>query len=119
MTIELLSRIDLLEKENQRLNKQLDYLRSGEYLNQLKFEIFMLEHIVANGEVSEEDKKFIDMTHRNTQLLEENQKMKEVIDKIIKNIDITIEIIKKQPTGNDDWILKRLDSFKFILGEVK
>ena len=119
MTIELLARIDLLEKENQRLNKQLDYLRSGEYLNQLKFEVSMLEHIVANGEVSEEDKKFIDMAHRNTQLLEENQKMKEVIDKTIKNINMTIEIIKKQPTGNDDWILKRLNSFKFILSEVE
>lgn len=52
-------------------------------------------------------------------LLKENQKMKEVIDKTIKNINMTIEIIKKQPTGNDDWILKRLNSFKFILDEVE
>ena len=27
-----------LQKENQVLKKQLEYLRSGEYLNQLKFE---------------------------------------------------------------------------------
>lgn len=49
-----------LEQENQSLRKQLDYLRSGEYFNQLKFEVSMLEHIIENGEVSEEDKKFID-----------------------------------------------------------
>lgn len=84
MTNELLARIDLLEKENQRLNKQLDYLRSGEYLNQLKFEVSMLEDLVENNEVSEEDKRFIDMTHRNTELLEENQKYKEIIDKLHK-----------------------------------
>lgn len=72
-----------LKEENQSLKKQLDYLRSGEYLNQLKFEVSMLEDIVANGKVSE-DKKFIDMTHRNTELLEENQKYKEVIDKLHK-----------------------------------
>lgn len=69
-----------LKQENQELKKQLDYLRSGEYLNQLKFEVSMLEDIVANGEVSEEDKKFIDMTHRNTELLEENQKLKKQLD---------------------------------------
>lgn len=45
---------------------QLFYLRSSEYLNQLKFE---------------RDKEFVDMTHRNTELLEENKKLKEVIDK--------------------------------------
>lgn len=58
------------------LNKQVDYIRSGEYLNQLKFERNMLEEIVEHGELSKEDKEFIDMTHRNTELLEENEKLK-------------------------------------------
>lgn len=80
MTIELLAKIDLLEKENQRLNKQLDYLRNGEYLNQLKFEVSMLEHIIENGEVSEEDKRFIDMAYRNTELLEENQELEKQLE---------------------------------------
>ena len=40
----------------------------------------MLEDVVSKGEVSEIDKAFIDMTHRNTELLEENQKLKERID---------------------------------------
>lgn len=84
MTIELLAKIDLLEKENQRLNKQLDYLRNGEHLNQLKFEVSMLEDLVENNEVSEEDKRFIDMTHRNTELLEENQKLRSKLDCALK-----------------------------------
>ena len=69
-----------LIEEIKSLEKQLEYLRSGEYLNQLKFERNMLEDVVSNGEVSEIDKAFIDMTHRNTELLEENQKLKERID---------------------------------------
>lgn len=69
-----------LIKENKVLARQLEYIRSGEYLNQLKFERNMLEDVVSNGEVSEIDKAFIDMTHRNTELLEENQKLKERID---------------------------------------
>ena len=67
--------------EFKELKKQLEYLRSGEYLNQLKFERNMLENIVQNCEVSKEDKEFIDMTHRNTELLEENQKLKDRINK--------------------------------------
>ena len=70
---------DLL-KENKLLTRQLSYIRSGEYLNQLKFERNMLEDVVSKGEVSEIDKAFIDMTHRNTELLAENQKLKERID---------------------------------------
>lgn len=71
--------IELLEKENKELKKQLEYLRSGEYLNQLKFERNLLENIVQNGEVSKEDKEFIDMTHRNTELVEENTQLKSVL----------------------------------------
>ena len=74
--------IKKLEKENQELKRQLEYLRSGEYLNQLKFERNMLEDIVQNGGVSKEDKEFIDMTHRNTELLEENTELKNRIDKV-------------------------------------
>ena len=73
--------VDKVNWENQSLKKQLEYLRSGEYYNQLRFERDMLQNVVDNGEVPKEDKQFIDMTHRNTELLEENQKYKEVIDK--------------------------------------
>ena len=72
----LLKEDNELANENQELKKQIAFLRSGEYLNQLKFERDMLQNIVDNGEVSKEDKEFIDMTHRNTELLEENQQLK-------------------------------------------
>ena len=73
-------------EETKELQSQLKYLRSGEHLNQLRFERDMLQHIVDYNEVSKEDKEFIDMTHRNTELLEENQQLKEIHDKAIKFI---------------------------------
>lgn len=76
-----------LLEENQELKKQLGYLHSGEYLNQLRFERNMLQDVVSKMEVLKEDKMFIDMTHRNTQLLEENRKYKEVIDEAIEYIE--------------------------------
>lgn len=82
--VSLERQLDELKEENQSLRKQLDYLRSGEYLNQLKFEVSMLEDLVDNNEVSEEDKRFIDMTHRNTELLEENQKLRIKLDYALK-----------------------------------
>lgn len=82
-----------LLKENEDLKRQLEYIRSGEYLNQLKFERNMLEDVVSNGEVSEIDKAFIDMTHRNTELLEENQKLKERIDYLERSNNRREELI--------------------------
>lgn len=106
------------ERENQELNRQLEYLYSGEYLNQLKFERNMLQDVVNKMQVSKEDKKFIDMTHRNTQLLEENQKYKEVIDKAIECIselddntdDTTCYDIDK---GTRDYILSILKEVEY------
>ena len=67
------------KKENQELQKQLEYLRSGEYYNQLRFERDMLQYVADNGKVSKEDKEFIDMTHRNTELLEVIEELREYI----------------------------------------
>ena len=71
--------IEKLQKENQELKRQLEYLRSGEYLNQLKYERNLLESIVQDYEIPKEDKEFIDMTHRNTELLEQINKATECI----------------------------------------
>lgn len=68
------------KEENQGLKKQLEYLHCGEYLNQLRFERNMLQDVVDKMEVSKEDKRFIDMTHRNTELLEENRKLEEQLE---------------------------------------
>lgn len=40
-----------LAEENKTLKQQLDYLRSGEYHNQLRFERDMLQHIVDYNRV--------------------------------------------------------------------
>ena len=66
--------IKSLLEENENLKRQLEYLRSGEYLNQLKYERNLLESIVQDYEIPKEDKEFIDMTHRNTELLEQINK---------------------------------------------
>ena len=90
---DLLKEVKDLVKENKVLARQLEYIRSGEYLNQLKFERNMLEDVVSKGEVSEIDKAFIDMTHRNTELLEENQKLKERIDYLERSNNRREELI--------------------------
>ena len=90
---DLLEEVKDLIKENKVLTRQLEYIRSGEYLNQLKFERNMLEDVVSNGEVSEIDKAFIDMTHRNTELLEENKKLKERIDYLERSNNRREELI--------------------------
>jgi len=85
--IKLLKQYCELQQENKQLKKQLDYLLSGEYLNQLKFERNMLQELVDNKEVSKEDKEFIDMTRRNTKLLEQLKQSEEVIEEAIKFIN--------------------------------
>ena len=80
-----------LQQENKQLKEQLEYLRSGEYYNQLRFENEMLQQVVDTNGVPSEVYDYIDCTHRNTELLEENQKYKEVIDKIKELIIDNIE----------------------------
>ena len=112
---ELFNEMDNWKKEVQLLKDQLNYLRSGEYINQLKFERDMLQYIVENGEVQEEDKNFIDMTHRNTELLEEKQKYKKVIDKLSKTIYEIDELRKTTGGYPSDYIDYSLE----ILREVE
>ncbi len=68
--------IEELQQENEELKKQLDYIRSGEYYNQLRFERDMLQHLVDTNSLSEMEIEWIDCTHRNTELLEQNEKLK-------------------------------------------
>ena len=65
-----------LIKEIKSLEKQLKYLRSGEYYNQLRFENEMLQQVVDTNGVPSEVYDYIDCTHRNTELLKENQELK-------------------------------------------
>lgn len=93
---------DLVEGK-EKLKEQLDYLRSGEYLNQLKFERDMLQNVVDNSEVSTEDKEFIDMTHRNTQLLKHQKEFIEWLEENWK-------------TTQDIWYIKILNKYRSIIG---
>ena len=78
------SKVYQLQQENQKLKKQLEYLRSGEYYNQLRFENEMLQQVVDTNGVPSEVYDYIDCTHRNTELLEENQKLKKQIEEYKK-----------------------------------
>ena len=101
----------LMQKETEvkELNRQLEYLRSGEYFNQLKFERDMLQYIVDNGEVSKEDKTYIDCTHRNTELLAQQKEFIEYLKNESK------EVIRD--AGYHQKIcLEILDKYKEIIG---
>lgn len=58
-----------LIEEIKSLEKQLEYLRSGEYYNQLRFENEMLQQVVDTNGLPSEVYDYIDCTHRNTELL--------------------------------------------------
>ena len=79
--------IQELKKEIKNLKRQLSYIHSSEYYNQLRFERDVLKDIVNNGEVSKEDKQFIDCTHRNTELLEQQQKFIKYLEDCIKALE--------------------------------
>lgn len=69
-----------LKKENETLKKELNHFRSGKYINHLKFEIDILRDIVDHGEILGEDQQSIDMAHRITEVLEENEELKKKLN---------------------------------------
>ena len=108
---------DELQLENEQLKKQLEYIRSGEYYNQLRFERDMLQNIVDNGEVPKEDKEFIDCTHRNTELLEEKQELidylKEKIKEYEEKCNNTCVFLEQ------DRCETRINTYKEILSKIE
>ena len=78
--------IQLLKKENKELKKQLEYLRSGEYYNQLRFENEMLQQVVDTNGVPSEVYDYIDCTHRNTELLDVIEEVREYTKSHFKTI---------------------------------
>ena len=115
ITCDFIMNIEELIEENQELKKQLEYLRSGEYLNQLKWERNMLEDLVNNGEVSKEDKDFIDMTHRNTELLEQQKEFIEYMNKTIEELECD-DVDDEEMKG---YLIQRIDTFKEIFSKYK
>ena len=111
----LISYNQALLKENKELKKQLEYLRSGEYLNQLRFERDMLQDLVDKKEISKEDKEFIDMTHRNTELLEQQKEFIEYMNKTIEELECD-DVDDEEMKG---YLIQRIDTFKEILSKYK
>ena len=75
----------------------------------------MLQDIVDNGEVSKEDREFIDCTHRNTELLGQQE---EFINYMIN----TIENITHDETDDEEikgYLIQRGNTFKEILSKYR
>ena len=98
-----------LIEEIKSLEKQLKYLRSGEYYNQLRFENEMLQQVVDTNGVPSEVYDYIDCTHRNTELLEENQKLKDrdlIIAAELTKLQQENKILKENAENNDKVVDK-------------
>lgn len=103
-----------LEKENKMLKRQLEYLRSGEYLNQLKFERNMLEDLVQDKELSNEVYSMKEMLKANTKLCEQLDLYKSVIDEIENWI-----IKYRTEWCQDDEVIRDLEQLLEILDKAK
>lgn len=105
-------------KENKELKKQLDYLRSGEYLNQLRFERDMLQHVVDNSKVSKVDKEFIDMTYRNTELLAQQKEFIEWLERRLFLLrDEASELVLEM--CSTDYQDTKIEIYKEVLSKYK
>ena len=88
--------------------------------DELIFEITTLNTklFLKDKEIERLNKEKDDLDDYNRHLHNENKRLNNIINIFKNNIDITIQIIKEQPTGNDEWILERLEGIKNI-GELK
>lgn len=75
----------------------------------------MLQDIVDNGEVSKEDREFIDCTHRNTELLEQQQEFVKYMENIIKELECDDYDDEEMRA----YLFQRIDTFKEILTKYK
>ena len=111
-----------LIEEIKSLEKQLEYLRSGEYYNQLRFENEMLQQVVDTNGVPSEVYDYIDCTHRNTELLKENQKLKKQQKEFIKWLEDYLKLFDNMNIEEQvsyDMIEEILQKYKEIIGDDK
>ncbi len=47
--------------------------------------------------------------------LKEYDRLNNIINRLDNFVDRTIEVIKQQPSGNDEWILERLNGIKYLI----
>lgn len=48
-------------------------------------------------------------------VIKELNRLNNIINRIDNFVDRTIEVIKHQPSGNDEWILERLNGIKHLI----
>ena len=104
--------VDKVNWENQLLKKQLEYLRSGEYYNQLRFENEMLQQVVDTNGVPSGVYDYIDRTHRNTELLEQQKEFIKWLEdylKLFDNMNIEEQV-------SYDMIEEILQKYRSIIG---
>lgn len=78
------------------------------------------ENVYIRSEIAKISRLGIDTSLREElELLKEIERLNNIINLIKNNIDITMQIIKEQPTENDEWILERLNGIKNIDKELK
>lgn len=92
-----------LIEEIKSLEKQLDYLRSGEYYNQLRFENEMLQQVVDTNGVPSEVYDYIDCTHRNTELLKENQELNQKYLNAVADYETTMSELQELKKQLEEW----------------
>ena len=100
----------LLSEINEKLKQLNEICESKDYFQHLEKVLKQL------NETNEEQRQII--SSLNAKIKEKNKVLNKIIDLIKNNIDITIQIIKEQPTGNDEWIIERLNGIRNI-GERK
>lgn len=55
-----------------------------------------------------------DLQQKVEQLMLEIDRLNNIINRIDSFVDRTIEVIKQQSTGDDEWILERLNGIKYL-----
>lgn len=100
-----------LQQENEQLKSQLEYLRSGEYYNQLRFERDFNEQYVED--LTKENKLLLD--DRKT-LFDENSNKEYVIVAYQNKLNrLKDELVKDKMEQFDDYIIYLLNKYIDIL----
>ena len=91
-------------------------LSDKEYIEKLEKEVHYQNKEVTrlNNIINEYEDKGYDIAQERADFLLEIQRLNNIINSIDSFVDRTIEIIKQQPSGNDEWILERLNGIKYL-----
>lgn len=92
--------VEKVKKENEDLKRQLEYLRNGEYYNQLRFENEMLQQIVDTNGVPSEVYDFLESVHKNTEFLEQQQEFIDYLEDMLNNDNDIFSVIRVKDVLN-------------------